>query len=412
MSDVTALGRTIAHAIHGGASAAAAEAIPAGCPYARALAQVGGDASRVDVHELAAAAAAHLDERPQAALGADGLTTSERTAFHGPGDATLLDRIAEDPQGQALGTRRALGAALAPLCEDLLAEVRALRDVPLEDVPLAGTRPVAHAYAEPLEQRRAEFARFVPAADDDLTVVDHAMQSHQAPEPGWVRGMDLWVPVGDHGEAMARALVDAGRAMDAILLGPLRGSADELTRQYAGTLANHTFRGDALHSMLEAVGTFAGTTGVLTQHAVEGMDGSQLLRAIADDKLLVRIANGPIAVAGPMTFEGFAPTESVAVNARGRLALAAPFGRILDATKAQRSADAAVADATTGTHLIQTRRGCPVNAPRIETLGADGELHAAGASYIQQLGEEYLGLAQRFYAAELARGASSVATAA
>jgi hypothetical protein len=271
---------------------------------------------------------------------------------------------------------------------------------------------VPHAYAESLAARRAEFGQFVPAADEDLTVVDRAMQSHQAPEAGWVRGMDLWVPVGDHGEAMARALVDAGRTMDAILLGPLRGSADELTRQYAGTLDSHTFRGDALHSMLEAVGTFTGTTGVLTHHAVDGVDGERLLQSIADDRLLVRLANGPIAVAGPMTFEGFVPAQSVAVNERGRLGLAAPFDRIIKATKQQRAADAALEDASAGAKLIQTRRGCPVNVNRLETLGDDGTTHAAEASYIQLLGDEYLHLAQRYYRAELARGAAPAASAA
>ncbi|MCW2923807.1 MAG: hypothetical protein JWM98_1211 [Thermoleophilia bacterium] len=339
-------------------------AAEARCPYAAMVADIGTGAVAPPVHEFGEAAA-----DPAA------LRSARAEAHH------------------------ALGAIFGAPAHDLVQALRDMRETPLDELPRAGTAPAVHTYGEPPAHRWAELRESLAGDADDFEPVAQVMQSHQqVPGAGWIRGMDLWAPIGEHGEPMARALVEAGRVMDAVVLDRMAPDLAALTEQHAATLGVWTFRRDALRSMVEGVGTFTGATALLVQRRVPGLDGMQLLEAIERDQLLTRLSKAPLAAAGPMFFDGFVPTVSVELPQSGRLALAEPYDRILRATRLARADEQAQA----GAKLIQTRRGCPIGVRGIEVETAAGT-HVNEETYIQTLGREYLHLAKRFYARELER---------
>ena len=337
----------------------------------------------------------------------------------GPTDEQLQRRIAQARDGAAPGddvaarkvAREAIGDVFAPLADDVHTELQRLRDLPLEDLPLHGPAPTHGPYD------RSPFNRW------------HHMRLHQvAGERSWFRRLDQLVelrqhvaglahsrshdvvaPVGDHGPALARALVNAGRVVNSVVLG-MRPQLDEVARAYPHIVREWTYHKHPLGTFLEATGTYAGTTAVLTHRRVEGMSGMQLLDRLAESNLYQKAAARPVALAGPMFLQGFVPRTAVELSGTGALRPTAAYEQVVDATREMRRARLAQDDPTlTQMELRQTASGCPVlSARRVER--ADGT-EASRQSYIATLRDDYLHLARRFYARELELERAAAATA-
>jgi hypothetical protein len=296
-----------------------------------------------------------------------------------------------------------LGDVVGPLTDDLVTELQKLHDVPVSELPRAGAEPHFGKYA-PVPRRWAEWRFDVGGSRKLFTRLDHKVESEQViPGSRHMSGADIVVPVGEHGEPMARALANASRVIDAVILEKLGPHTDALTNGYSRVLTDWTFRKNTLHALMEGIGTFSGTTGILTHKKVAGLDGVQLLQKIEDDRLLERAAKGPLAMAGPMFFRGYVPKTPVALNDAGKLKPSAEYVAIEKATREKKKGWMIRPSQTRTTH-----RGCP-----IAVRNRSAEAGAAGVgrkeTYIGKLGHEYLRLAREFYKDELAQQARAVA---
>jgi len=322
---------------------------------------------------------------------------------HRPDPSRLATKDADALRGRV---QKNLQAAFAPLCEDMLTELRRLRDVPLDELPRAGGEPVRTAY----EHGRIGAAMFrtnVGNADGNVTRVAEHLRSeqHVAGSPR-MRELDVVVPIGEHGEPMARALSDAARVMDAVALERLGPQTRAMDDHYDRLLTDWTFRRDTMPTLLEGNGSFAGVTGVFTHRRVPGLDGDALLAHIDEDHLLDRAAKGPLGLAGPMFFSGILPTESVVLQA-GRLRPSQQYAALERGTRTRR-----LLGRIWPSQVRATQRGCPVALrPASTSDGARGAaLTKADRTHIGQLGHEYIALARRFYARELERAGATATT--
>ncbi|MBC7462248.1 MAG: hypothetical protein H7287_12875 [Thermoleophilia bacterium] len=339
-----------------------------------------------------------------------------RKLLHGPSDQYVQGAISAQLPDLQVGTRgngltnadqgvqlrtrvrNELGDIFAPLADDLVSNARTLRDMPLDQLPMAGESGVTGRYEGLRVIRYLKMRVDVAGGSKLLRRMDTKVESRQqVPGQEHIHGLDLVVPVGDYGEPMARALVNAGRVLDAVAINTLRPAADALTAKHAGTLADWTFQKDSLNALVEGIGTFAGTTGLLTSKRIAGVSGDELLGMVEQSHLLDRAAKGPLGLAGPMFFKGWGPQDPVRL-VKGRLKLGDGFDELEKATRARRQTNTLI----TTPQTRQTHKGCPIVKPRQAVEHADGE-HTNPETYITSIGREYLHLARRFYAAEIAK---------
>ncbi len=324
-----------------------------------------------------------------------------RTEFgHRPDPSRLDNAAATALRGRV---QRNLQSVFAPLCDDMLTELRALRDVPLDELPRAGAAPVRTAY-EHSRVGAAMFRSNVGGTGRHVTNLESHLRSEQLIEGApRMRELDVVVPIGDYGEPMARALTEAARVMDAVALERLTPHTRALDAHYDRLLGDWTFRRDTMPTLIEGNGSFAGVAGVFTHRRVPGLDGDALLAHIDSDHLFDRAAKGPLGLAGPMFFNGIVPTESVVLQA-GRLRPSPQYVALERGTRTRR-----LLGRIWPSQVRATQRGCPVALRPSTADAADGAALATSrrakpqGTHIAQLGHEYIALARRFYARELER---------
>ena len=350
------------------------------------------------------------DEPPPGALGR--LRHSIRRAAHDlrvefghrPDPSRLDDADAVALRGRV---QRTLQETFAPLADDMLDELRALRDVPLDELPRAGGAPVRTAYDHGT-MGAATFRSNVDTGDAAVVeVAEHLRSQQHVPGSPRMQELDVVVPIGEYGEPMARALSEAARVMDAVALERLGPHTRALDANLDQVLGDWTFRRDTMPTLLEGNGSFAGVAGVFTHRRVPGLDGDELLRLIDQDHLFDRAAKGPLGLAGPMFFHGILPSESVVLTG-GRLKPSKAYAALERGTRARRKLGR-----IWPSQVRATMRGCPValRPPAAAGDAIDGA-RATRASHISQLGSEYIALARRFYQRELEQAAAAAAAAA
>lgn len=338
-----------------------------------------------------------LGPRPESLLGRvghalDRLVQPIRTEFVERPNPRRLDAAhAGELRARVHG---ALGTVFGPMADDLLRQLRELDGVSLDALPRSGAPPEVSAYEHGLHNT-AVFRSDV-AGGSELFEKAHQRLSSQQTIPGAARmhELDVTVPIGDYGEPMARALVEAARVMDAVALERMGPHATAFDDEFGRVLGDWTFRRDTLPTLLEGNGTFAGMTAVWTHHRVPGMSGSDMLRAVEEGHLLERAAKGPLGLAGPMFFRGFVPKRSV-IEQGGRLRPSPEYASIERLTR-ERKAGALIRPS----QVRATQRGCPIAVRNIATPGATAAV-GPRETYIGALGREYLRLARAFYEREV-----------
>ncbi len=356
-----------------------------------------------------------------AALATDAPATAGRVADDVPteqlqasirGDAAQLPIGTRTPDldaSEASAIRRrahgALGHVFAPLADDLHSLVTQLDDMPLATLRRAGPESAVVVDPRPLHVRWGRMRRDVAGDQVLFRPLETAIESRQQlPGIDHIRGLDVVVPVGDYGEPLARAIAEAARIMDSVVIDRLLPAADATNARYADLLADWSFRNDAAQSMIEGIGTYAGATAMLTSRRMPGVTAAELVDRLIDERLFDTLAKGPLGVVGPMTFHGFAPRTALEVRPDGALRLAGELREIVRATRARRAGIFVTLPQTR-----QTRAGCPIAVRNLTVPGAGGGEVAHEATYLGTLGQDFLRLVRRLLADEAAAAGTVIA---
>jgi hypothetical protein len=354
---------------------------------------------RCDHHAIAATAVARhapatlrsvLDDRvrPRHPLEAT-LTRKQIEKFDYGGGLAASDQAA-----LARDARNALAAAFAPLVHDLVMCARQLREVPLDEMPLAGAEPVLSPNpSEPeFDQLRTKLGL---GGDGELGRIEQSVASQlRTPTGKTGLGIDIRAPIGAYGEPLAYALVQAARAINARAFEYLDVAAGALGARHAELMTKWTTRSkhgsDPLTVTIEGINSCCNAVALLTARRVPGLDAAQLLDRIEADHGVERLAKGPSDVVGPLANHGYAPVDGLAARQDGQLRLGTTFRSVISSAREMRR----VADCPT----ISTRGGCPL------ALKVEVELGSAASrseeTFVSLLLREYLHLVRRFYAAE------------
>lgn len=336
-------------------------------------------------------AAAHLQQRMHG--GAQAVTADAGAASGCPVQKVrrTLQNLGDGGETKRREVRDDLARVFGPVAQELHAGVRALADVPVERLVQAGADPVASRNHAPGPWRWFKLKVDVAAERSSMDKLStHITSRQQIPGEEHIHGLDVVIPPSAYGTAMDNAIVGAARVMNAVALEQMRQPLAKVSGEHGALLEKWTFQQDALKALMEGIGTYAASTGLLARTQVPGMDGAQLLTALRDSSAYTKLAAAPLGIVGPMTFRGFAPKEAVVATAAGGVELSPQLQEIISSTRALRKEGV-----STGPQARQTLQGCPILSP---TAGKDA---ASGASMLKTLADDYLDLVQRFYAHEV-----------
>lgn len=340
---------------------------------------------------------------------------------HGASGAELVGRIKAHMAGIGIGKRRlampddnldalrkaardALAETFAPIAEDIHRGVRKLNRTPLDELELAGGELRRTSFDRPLWQRYFQMRTAVAGSGRHFDRTDHALQSDlpQFHAPKKVAPpVDTVVPVGEHGEPMARAIGQAARAINAMILRDIAPVVEVQGAKHAELLRTWTFMDDMTRTVIEGTNSFAGVAGILTSKRVPGMSGVELLERLDTDGLFARVAAEPNGITGPLMFTGYMPKTPLAMGANGRLKLSTDYEAIVDATRRRR--DGWLNRMSLGARFD---KGCPLLKMSVVDVG-DGEV--VKRSYIRALGSDFVELTKRYYERELAAAGQAAA---
>jgi hypothetical protein len=337
----------------------------------------------------------------------------------GPGDEHLLQKISEGrPVGMAdrfagvntLGedseairkvAHKELAHVFAAAADDVdqaLVRIEAQLDaLPTAELPRAGTEPERMLHPADDAHRVFKWSKDFVAPSEEFRFVDDIMHTKvEIPGQAYDPALDITVPVGEYGEPMARALLNASRVMDQVVLDHVQPGLKQLGEAYPRLLHDWTFQRDPLKTMLIGNHTFANAAATYSLRRLPGMTGDQVLQGIESSFMMDKGAKGPLALFGPMSFQSILPTQTVEVMAGGRLKYAAPLD---DAYRGMRQLRKA--GYLTPQQAFATGAGCPAALRNLVVERAAGT-HVHDETYIRTLASHYIKLARRFYELELA----------
>jgi hypothetical protein len=207
------------------------------------------------------------------------------------------------------------------------------------------------------------------------------------------------IPIGDYGERLSMALMQAIR----IALSQVGSVAAPMMTApvYQAVAGSLTFQPDPRKLLDEGIVSLGHALSLLLSREVPGKTAVQVLRDVADRGLVGMLgAVAPFAVIGPMASTGQLPMDPVGYDERGRAQLPRDLHQALVELRRQRETFSGEATSdyaarhSQGLNRTETLRGCPV-ASLGPIFGADGNLTLTAASPLNALAREYIGIVVR-----------------
>lgn len=292
-------------------------------------------------------------------------------------------------QARGREVRDHLADVFDPLMHDLTRATRALRERPLRDVPLGGSLETLAWEGGTMTQTAQSVVGLQPNGQTFTRAIIRGPRDGMDTESG----VQVDVPVGEYGPAMARAQAKAALAMQQIVADRLGADAAAVGALTRPLLNEWTFQGDNVsNSLMEGITSIAQATALATARRVPAMDGPALLDSLATSAVMDRLAHSPMGFVAPLARAGWIPDQAVKVGPNGVLRLGDDVERLLATTGKHRLTHAAPANTT--------RAGCPVSLPHRSVELPDGTTSAAERTMLADLSVEYLALTKRYLAEE------------
>jgi hypothetical protein len=364
---------------------------PAACPFPEAKAAAEGTEGGIGG---LIRSEGHGDEHLLQTI-ADGKPVGMADRFAG------VNTLADDSEAVRKVAHKELAHVFAAAADDVdqaLVRIEEQLDaMPTADLPRAGSEPERMLHPADDAHRIFKWSKDFVAPTEQFRFVDDIMHTKvEIPGQAYDPALDITVPVGEYGEPMARALLNASRVMDQVVLDHVKPGLEQLGEAYPRLLHDWTFQRDPLKTMLIGNHTFANAAATYSLRRLPGMTGDEVLQGIESSFMMDKGAKGPLAMFGPMSFQSILPTETVEVVAGGRLKYAQPLE---DAYKGMRQLRKA--GFLTPQQAFATGAGCPAALRNLVVERAAGT-HVHDETYIRTLARHYIKLARRFYELELA----------
>ncbi|MFZ9888600.1 MAG: hypothetical protein ACO3JL_13965, partial [Myxococcota bacterium] len=260
------------------------------------------------------------------------------------------------------------------------------------------SQPAAHVTAE----HRAAVAGLGDAPARYFDQAERVAESGRSPGDPLLASGAMWrAPVGEYGEALALALVDANRVMMRETHVVAAATAESAAYEQATRL---NVAGSLCGTWEQGIEALSGAVSLLTSKRVQGKSADEVLASLADGSALLQLASRAAAFSvEPIVGAGYLSKEPLQVtdNGKGRL----PKNLLAYSREVHESREDFSAEATSdyARHHMragdwmanETKRGCPL-AAKVPIYNEHGTLQVPDHTAIERLGAEYIALVRHF----------------
>jgi hypothetical protein len=294
--------------------------------------------------------------------------------------------------------RRFRGGAVDDILRDapgIGAHIKALphvtkTDLPIAEVPDHVAHDAAHLGVDP-----APYLEKANKVADSGTSIDNCMLSGSSEA--------IWrAPVGDYGEELSMALVDAARVVMREAKAVIDTTAD--SPAYREINPKLAIAGDLAGTWEQAIEAMCGAVALLTSKQVGDKSADEVLASLSDGGALLQLAaRGTFYTLEPLVTVGYLSKDPLQIDDNGKARL--PRGvleyvreirNIREDFSADATSDYAKAHMQAGApHSTETKRGCPL-AQKVPIYDENGKLQMPDHTALETLGTEYVELVRHF----------------
>lgn len=306
-------------------------------------------------------------------------------------NAVLFSPIAFDV---AARMRQLRGGAVDELLRDapgVEAHIKALPHARRDDLAVAQVPAEVAQDAADLGVDPAPYLEMADRVADTGVSLEDCMLSHSSEA--------IWrAPVGEYGDELSKALVDAARVMMREahgVIGTTSGSAayEEINPKLA-------IADDLAGTWEQAIEAMCGSVALLTSKRVGDKPVDEVLASLSDGSALLQLAaRGTFYTLEPLVTCGYTSKDPLQIDDKGKAKL--PRGILSLLREVRDSREDFSADATSeyakahmqpgASHSTETKRGCPL-AQKVPMYDDNGKLQMPDHTAIEALGAEYIEL--------------------